>query len=162
MPTCIRLSRRVVTVLLLVALPFLSLAQKSISGKVISSRDQSPVPGVTILIKGTKTGTSTNMEGLFSIAANKGDILVLSGIDIKEKEVEVENTSSIFITAELNPKAMNEVVVTALGIKKETKRIGYSVQDVKGADLIKAREPNAINGLVGKVAGLSIGASAEI
>ena len=162
MLTCIRLSRRVVTVMLLIALPFLSKAQKPISGKVVSSRDQSPVPGVSILVKGTKTGTTTNTEGLFSLIASKGDIIIISGIDIKATEVEITETSTYTITADLDPKAMNEVVVTALGIRKETKRLGYSVQDVKGADLVKAREPNAINGLVGKVAGLSIGASSEI
>ncbi len=157
-----RLTRRVVTMLVFVALPFLSIAQKSVSGKVISSKDQVPIPGITVKVKGTNKGTATNTEGFFSIVAGKGDLLIFSGVDIKETELQITDAASYVIYVELNPTAMKEVVVTALGIKKEVKRLGYSVQDVKGADLVKAREPNAINGLVGKVAGLSIGASAEI
>ena len=148
--------------LVFVALPFLSIAQKSVSGKVISSKDQVPIPGIAVKVKGTNKGTATNTEGFFSIVAGKGDLLIFSGVDIKETELQITDAASYVIYVELNPTAMKEVVVTALGIKKEVKRLGYSVQDVKGADLVKAREPNAINGLVGKVAGLSIGASAEI
>lgn len=162
MRNCIRRCGRVTALWLLLIVPLFSLAQKTVSGKVVSSRDQSPVPGVTVMVKGTRTGTSTNAEGLFSIAAGKGNILVISGVDVEQQEVEVTDQVNYTIVAKMNPKAMNEVVVTALGIKKEIKKLGYSVQEVKGADLVKAREPNAINGLVGKVAGLSVGASAEI
>lgn len=148
--------------LLLAFGPLQSFSQKLISGKVISAKDQTPIPGVSIVVKGTQAGTSSNTEGSFAINAKKGDVLLFSGVDIKATEMEVGEASSYTVSLELNPRAMNEVVVTALGIKKETKKIGYSVQDVKGADLVKAREPNAINGLAGKVAGLSIGASSEI
>lgn len=146
----------------LLSLPFSSIAQKLLSGKILSAADRSGIAGVSVIVKGTKTGTSTNAEGSFVINAKPGDVLVLSGVGVKETEVAIDDRSSITITVEQDAKSMVEVVVTALGIKKETKRLGYSLQDVKGADLIKAREPNAINGLVGKVAGLSIGASAEI
>ena len=146
----------------LLSLPFSSFAQKLISGKVLSAADRSGIAGVSVIVKGTKAGTSTNAEGSFVINAKSGDLLVLSGVGVKETEVAVDDRSSITITVEQDAKSMSEVVVTALGIKKETKRLGYSLQDVKGADLVKAREPNAINGLAGKVAGLSVGASAEI
>lgn len=153
---------RMAMLMCLLSVPLFLMAQKTISGKVISSRDQSPVPGVSVLVKGSKAGTSTNAEGVFIIAASKGNILVISGVDVAQKEIEITDQTNYTIVADVNPRAMNEVVVTALGIKKETKRLGYSVQEVKGADLVKAREPNAINGLVGKVAGLSVGVSAEI
>lgn len=156
------LMRRSIFLSMLFVLPVALFAQKLISGKVLSSRDQSPVPGVSVLIKGADRGTSSNADGLFIITAKKGDVLQLSGVDIKPLEVVVNDQTSLVITVELNAKAMNEVVVTALGIKKEVKRIGYSVQEVKGSDLVKARETNPINGLAGKVAGLSVGASAEI
>ena len=140
-----------------------SLGQTTISGKVLSSKDQLPIPGVTVLIKGTNSGTATNAEGSFSVKAKAGDVLTFSGIGTESKELMIEaDKMNYTVTLQQDSRAMNEVVVTALGIKKETKRLGYSVQEVKGADLVKAREPNAINGLVGKVAGLSIGASAEI
>ncbi len=144
------------------AFPLHSFSQKNISGKVVGSIDQTPIPGISVIIKGGRSGTATNPDGAFVISAKKGDVLTFSGVGIKATELEITDAVSYTVTVELTAKAMNEVVVTALGIKKETKRIGYSVQDVKGADLVKAREPNAINGLVGKVAGLSIGASAEI
>jgi TonB-linked SusC/RagA family outer membrane protein len=142
--------------------PLQSFSQKLISGKVISAKDQTPIPGVSIVVKGTPVGTSSNAEGVFAINAKKGDLLLFSGVDIKMTEMEVGEASTYTVSLELNPRAMNEVVVTALGIKKETKKIGYSVQEVKGADLIKAREPNALNGLAGKIAGLTVGGSSEI
>jgi TonB-linked SusC/RagA family outer membrane protein len=149
-------------ILLALLLPVFVAAQSVISGKVINKADQSPVPSVTVLVKGTKTGTSSSIDGTFSINAKNGDVLVFSGVGIKAEEVTVTDKSVLIVSLDLDAKAMNEVVVTALGIKKETKRLGYSVQDVKGADLVKAREPNAINSLVGKVAGLTVGASSEI
>lgn len=157
------LRNKVACLLIFIAIPFISLAQSNISGKVLSLRDQSPIPGISIVVKGTKNGTATGADGSFLIKAKTGDILVFTGIGAQSKELVIEASKVNYtVTLEQGSRAMNEVVVTALGIKKETKRLGYSVQEVKGADLVKAREPNAINGLVGKVAGLSIGASAEI
>ncbi len=146
----------------LIALPVILFAQNIISGKVISKTDQSPASSVSVLVKGTNTGTSTNAEGIFTIKAKTGDVLVFSGVGIKPEEVTVENGNSLIVTLDVDPKALNEVVVTALGIKKEKKRLGYSVQEVKGEDLIRAREPNPVNNLVGKVAGLTVGTSAEM
>ena len=142
--------------------PFLLLAQELISGKVISSSDQSPISSVSVLIKGGSKGTMTNVDGLFSIRAAKGTVLVFSGIGIKSKEVIVNDNASLIVSVEQNQNMLNEVTVTALGIKKETKRLGYSVQEIKGSDLVKAREPNPINSLVGKVAGLDVNISKEL
>jgi len=152
---------RVVTACLLLALPFISFAQQPVSGKVISAKDQSPIAGVSVVVKGTSTGTSTGGDGGFSLVAKQGDVLVFSGVGLLSKEAAV-NGSVLAITLEADSRALNEVVVTALGIKKEKKKLGYAVQEVKGEDLVKAREPNPINSLVGKVAGLTVGASAEM
>jgi TonB-dependent SusC/RagA subfamily outer membrane receptor len=89
-------------------------------------------------------------------------VLVFSGIGIKSKEVIVNDNASLIVSVEQNQNMLNEVTVTALGIKKETKRLGYSVQEIKGSDLVKAREPNPINSLVGKVAGLDVNISREL
>jgi len=142
--------------------PFLLLAQEMISGKVISQLDQSPISSVSVVIKGSSKGTMTNVDGLFSIRAAKGAVLVFSGVGIKSKEVIVNDNASLIVSVEQNQNVLNEVTVTALGIKKETKRLGYAVQEIKGSDLVKAREPNPINSLVGKVAGLDVNISKEL
>jgi TonB-linked SusC/RagA family outer membrane protein len=140
----------------------MAMAQRSIFGKVVATENGQNVSGASIVIKGTKVGTMTSPDGLFSINAKEGDVLVISGVGIKTLEFKVNQTDRLVISVETEVSQLNEVVVTALGIKKESKRIGYSVQEVKGQELVKAREPNAINSLVGKVAGLNVGASAEI
>lgn len=153
---------RVVTACLLLALPLLSLAQKPVSGKVVSVKDQSPVQGVSVFVKGSTTGTSTTADGSFLINAKTGDVLIFSAVGLLPKEVAVGEGSNMQVSLEQDARALNEVVVTALGIKKDKKKLGYAVQEVKGDDLVKAREPNPINSLVGKVAGLTVGASAEM
>ena len=144
------------------SMPYMAMAQRSIFGKVVATENGQNVSGASIVIKGTKVGTMTSPDGLFSINAKEGDVLVISGVGIKTLEFKVNQTDRLVISVETEVSQLNEVVVTALGIKKESKRIGYSVQEVKGQELVKAREPNAINSLVGKVAGLNVGASAEI
>ncbi|NII23901.1 SusC/RagA family TonB-linked outer membrane protein [Pseudoflavitalea sp. X16] len=153
---------RVVTACLLLALPLLSLAQKPVSGKVISVKDQTPVQGVSVFVKGSTTGTSTTADGSFLINAKTGDVLVFSGVGLLPKEVAVSEGNNMQVALDQDARALNEVVVTALGIKKDKKKLGYAVQEVKGDDLVKAREPNPLNSLVGKVAGLTVGASAEM
>ncbi len=149
---------------LLIFVVFLSgimYAQRSVSGRIISSDNQQPVAGATVKVKGTQRQTATDVQGRFTIVAEANDLLIVSSIGYGARELKAsDDVSTISLT--IDSKDLNEVVVTALGIKKEAKRLGYSTQEVKGADLVKAREPNALNALVGKVAGLSVGASAEI
>ncbi|WP_160714399.1 SusC/RagA family TonB-linked outer membrane protein [Chitinophaga solisilvae] len=137
-------------------------AQQTVSGKIISGDDQQPVIGATVKVKGANRGTATSSTGTFTINAAGNDILEITSIGFLPTTHAVNNASNIIITLHPDKKALDEVVVTALGIRKEVKRVGYAVQEVKGADLIKAREPNPVNGLVGKVAGLTVGASAEL
>ncbi|MHA4810318.1 SusC/RagA family TonB-linked outer membrane protein [Flavitalea flava] len=144
-------------------LPLFTLAQGMVSGHVVSNADQSPVAGATVAIKGSKTGTSTGTDGSFTIRAKEGDILLITGVGVMRQELPVgSKNTGLVITVLTDSRNLNEVVVTALGIKKETKRLGYSVQEVKGDDLLKAREPNPMNGLVGKVAGLNVGVTQEL
>jgi len=141
--------------------PLVILAQKPVTGRVLSRADSAAIPGATISIKGSKTGTSTLVDGSFTIKASQGDVLVVSGVGIVRQEFAV-NAGDISVYVAADPKNLNEVVVTALGIKKEVKRVGYSVQEVKGSELLKAREANPVNGLAGKVAGLNVGISQEL
>ncbi len=131
-------------------------AQKLITGQVTSKSDQSPIAGATVVVKGAKNGTSTSVDGHFSIRAKEGDVLVVTGVGLTPQEVVVGSENNISITVVTNAKNLNEVVVTALGIKKEKRSIGFATQEIKGEALTKAREPNIVNGLNGKVAGLTI------
>ncbi len=154
---------RVKLILWVLLLPFLSMAQNVVTGRILAVSDQSPLPGATILVNGSKAGTSTGIDGRFSIRAKSGDVLRISGVGITTQEYTIgKEMQNIVISVVAQARDLNEVIVTALGIRKEAKRIGYSVQEVKGSELLKAREPNPINGLVGKVAGLNIGINQEL
>lgn len=149
--------------ILLVSLPAIAFGQfTNYNGKVISVQDQLPVASVSVSVKGNNGGTSTGVDGLFTIRAKLGDVLQFSGVGVKPKELTLSELTNFTIELDVDSKMMSEVVVTALGIRKEAKRLGYSIQEVKGAELVTAREPNPVNGLVGKVAGLTVAPSAEL
>ena len=146
----------------IICLPFFSQAQSmQVKGKITDAATEKPIDGATIQVKNAKIGTSSNGAGEFSISANKGEKLTISIVGFESQTV---TASANFLTIQLQAdnRQLNEVVVTALGVKKEAKRLGYSIQEVKGADLLKARESNPVNGLVGKVAGLNVGINAEL
>ena len=149
------------TVFLLCITPVILQAQSKITGTVNDETNQ-PLPGVSVLLKGTSKGTTTNASGQFTLTASPGQILVFRSIGFDPKEVTLGSNSAFSIQLKGNSGNLNEVVVTALGIKKDSKRIGYATQTVTGADLTMARDANPITGLIGKVAGLSVGPSAEL
>ncbi len=140
-----------------------AMAQYTVSGKITSGEDQSPIPGANILVKGTTTGTISDANGDFTVNANSAnDILVFSFVGFATQEVAINNRTSFNVLLESDAKQLSEVVVTALGIEKEAAKLGYSQQKVLGSDLTKAREANPLNSLVGKVAGLTVGPSSEM
>jgi TonB-linked SusC/RagA family outer membrane protein len=136
-------------------------AAKTIRGQVKDQKDLT-LPGVSIFIKGTKTGTTTGQQGEFSIEAKAGDVLVVRSIGFLAREVPVGNADFYSIVLEEDAQGLSEVVVTALGVRKEKAKLGYAVQEVQGESLVKAREPNIINSLTGRVAGLNIQNSTDI
>jgi len=137
-------------------------AQKAnIEGTVKSNTGES-LPSATILVKGTTNGVVTDEKGHYVIQAEPKDILVVSYVGFETVEVAVGNQKVIQITLDDTKQEIREVIVTALGIEKEKSTIGFAVQDVKGSELVKAREPNAISALTGKVSGLTVGASSEL
>lgn len=148
-------------IMFLMLLPGFGLAQQ-VSGKIISSVDQLPIASASVELKSSSKGSSADEYGSFSINAKMGDVLIVSALGFKQLQYTVNKITDIVIVLEPDSKSLNEVVVTALGIKKETKRITYSIQDVKTADLVKAREPNPINSLKGKVAGLNVNINNEM
>ncbi|MBU6341950.1 MAG: SusC/RagA family TonB-linked outer membrane protein [Bacteroidetes bacterium] len=135
-------------------------AQK-ISGKLVAGETGETLPGASLTVKGTNRGTVSDAQGMFTIEARTGETLVVNYVGYETLEVPVTGASDITITLNESSK-IKEVVVTALGFKKEKARLGYAVQDVKGEDVTKAREPNVINSLTGKVAGLVVGGSSEL
>ncbi len=148
--------------LLLGLVPRPSLAQSPPLGGLVTDEAKQPLPGVTVLVKGTTRGTTTGSDGRFSIEAKPGDVLEFRMIGSATQDVPVGEQRELTVTLHTDLKSLDEVVVTALGVSKETRKIGYAVQQVNGEDVTRARDPNPISGLVGKVAGLSVGPSAEL
>lgn len=126
-----------------------------ITGKV-TGEDGRPLAGVSVTIKGSRKGTSTGSDGVFTIPAKKGDVLVFSSVGMATKEMTIGSETNIAIVLTEDKKALNEVVVTALGINKQAKSIGYATTTVDGSKFTEARETNIGNALTGQVAGVSV------
>src|SRR4051812_1751888 len=128
-----------------------------ITGVVHSLNDSSVLNSVSVMVKGTSRGTTTNTAGTYTIAAGSNDVLVFSLLGHVTQEVPVNGQASIDIYMKPGGDQLSEVVVTtALGIKKQQKSLGYAVQEVSGETMAKTKAPTAIGGLTGKVAGLNI------
>jgi TonB-linked SusC/RagA family outer membrane protein len=138
--------------------------ERTVQGRVTAAEDGSALPGVTVVLKGTALGTITDLNGVYrlNLAGQAEPVLVFSfvGYQVQERAVGDQTTLDVVLAAEI--KEIGEVVVTALGIKKETRTLGYTTQELKGRELTAAREPNPLNSLVGKIAGLNVGISAEM
>lgn len=152
----IKLIRLIILIACFNFYPDLSYSQPlTVSGKV--STNGNPLPGVTIILKGTAQGTTTDTDGQYSIAVNSPTaILVFSFIGYRSQELSLNNQTTLDVVMEEDVTNLTEVVVTALGVQKEVKSLGYAVQKVEGNTIQKAREPNIFNSLTGKVAGLEI------
>lgn len=129
---------------------------KSVTG-IVADSTGSPLPGVTIKVKGTKISALSNEQGNFTVPmATENATLVFSSIGYQNKEVAASSGGSVSVVLSSNVGQLNDVVVTALGIQKQKKSLGYAVQEVKGQTLVEAREVNLVNDLSGKVAGLQV------
>ena len=125
---------------------------QTITGNVQDS--DGPLIGATVKVVGTSQGTVTDIDGNFSIDCKPGDILEVSYVGYTSQQVKA--TNGMIVTLGEDKTMLSEVVVTALGIKRERKALGYGVSEVKGEELTKAKETNVINSLSGKVAGLIV------
>ncbi len=145
----------VILTLLLALVVQISFAQdRTISGAV--SDETGPLPGVTVLKKGTTTGTETNFDGNYTIKASTGDILVFRFIGMSTVEKTIGSSNSINVTMSEDANVLDEVVVTALGISRDKKSLGYSTQKVSGEELTTNKSGNFVNALSGKVSGIQI------
>ncbi|MCR9062958.1 MAG: SusC/RagA family TonB-linked outer membrane protein [Cytophagales bacterium] len=139
----------------LLLVSFGSFAQQ-ISGKVTSAQDDSPLPGVSVIVKGTTSGTTTDANGNYTLANASGSVLVFSFVGYNPQEVTVGNRSTINVQLSEDAQSLQEVVVTALGIKKDAKKLGYATSTVNSEALTENRQPNFMNALQGKVAGVNV------
>ena len=131
---------------------------RTVSGTVTDAETGQGLPGVNVLIKGTSTGVNTDIEGQYKITVPSNDaVLVFSYIGMEKKEAPVGSKSVIDVSLNADVEQLSEVVVTALGIEREQKSLGYSVQEVGGDEIVQAGETNVVNSLQGKVAGVQIG-----
>ena len=134
--------------------------KKSVTGKVID-KDGISLPGVSVVIKGTTVGTSTNIEGKYTLdVPEQGKVLIFSFVGMTTQEVAV-SSSVINVTMDSDSEQMEEVVVTALGIKRERKALGYAISSIKSEELVKGGTPvNALTSLYGKAAGVRVSSTA--
>lgn len=144
-----------ILVLLLVLMAQLTFAQERTVTGVVSDNAGMPLPGVSVLVKGTKTGTQTDFDGKYTIKATPTQVLIFSYIGMKSQEV-AASSSSINVKLKDASVELEGVVVTALGIKREKKSLGYATQEVKGSAVSDVKSSNFVNSLSGKVAGLEI------
>ena len=135
-------------------------AARLLKGRVVDTSND-PIIGASVMVKNAKGGTVTNMEGKFSLNVAPSATLVVSYIGFVTQEVKADTQKGeMTITLKEDTKRLGEVVVTALGIKRDRKALGYSLGEVSGKELQKAKEPNVINSLAGKVAGLTVSQTA--
>ncbi|KIQ21065.1 TonB-dependent receptor [Flavobacterium sp. MEB061] len=134
-----------------------SLAQvKSIKG-VITDSDGMPLPGASVAVQGGQKGASTDFDGLYSIEAQKGQTLVFSYVGLETQSIVVGDAATINVKmGQAASNALNEVVVTSLGIKKTRKSLTYAAQELKGEELTRVKDANVINTIAGKIAGVAV------
>lgn len=130
--------------------------ERTITGKVTSSDDGTGLPGVNVLVKGTTNGTVTDAQGVYSISAQSNSVIIFSFIGYVSQEVNIADRTSLDIQLASDVTQLSEIVVTAQGIDKDKRSLGYAVQTVKGDFVAQRSETNLLNTLQGKLAGVNI------
>ncbi len=150
---------KLVGVLLFLLINQLTMAQsKTITGKLTDASGNA-LSGATVQEKKSRKATTTDREGNFTLSISNAGVLVVSAVGYQAQEVETAGKTSINIVLKQNNVGLKEVVVTALGVKREKRNLTYSTQEVKGDELVRSKESNIVNGLAGKVAGVQITSS---
>lgn len=148
--------RKVLVILTMcLALTVSAMAQLTVTGRV-TGEDGLGIPGASVLEKGTTNGTVTNLDGDYTLRVGNNATLVFSFMGYTSQEVALQGRSSVNVTLQISMLAVDEVVVTALGISRERKSLGFAMQELKGDILVEARESNIANALSGKVSGLQV------
>lgn len=150
---------KVSTLCMLFSVLSVAVAQRTISGTV--SSNDGPLPGATVIIDNTNHGTTTDFDGKFSIEASSGDVLVVSFVGYATQELTIGEMSQLSIVLQ-EDQLLDEVVVTALGLTREKKSLGYTVTEVSGDNVNTIKDHNVANSLTGKVPGLVISQSGTV
>lgn len=145
--------------LLLALVVQITFAQEQMVTGTVTDDGGMPLPGVNVLVKGTTRGVQTDFDGLYSIEASQGEVLVYSFLGMKTQEMTVGTATQYNVVLAPDAAQLEEVVVTALGIKREKKSLGYATQEVDGSEVSDVPTSNFVNSLSGKVAGLSVKSS---
>ena len=143
----------IITLLLAFVVQFTFAQEKTVSGTVTD--ESGPLPGVSVLIKGTTTGTETDFDGKYTISVNTGDVLRFSFIGMTSKEVVVGIPDTINIVLEAD-NVLEEVVVTSIGISRKQKELGYNVQSVSAESISTKPNADLVNSLAGATSGVEI------
>lgn len=130
--------------------------QKEIHGRVTDNNNGEALVGVSVMVKGTSSGTSTDAQGNFSLEIDKGKTLVFTYLGYESQEIVVGDQTSLSIKMTADQGELGEVVVTAMGISREKRSLGYASQEVNNESLTVNQQPNVVNALQGKVAGVTI------
>ena len=138
-------------------IPKVDISQQNAKVSGIVEDALGPVTGASVIVKGTTNGTMTDLDGHFTLDnVKKGDIIQISFIGYTSQDIPYTGQSEITVKLVEDTQKLDEVVVTALGMKRDKKALGYAMQELKGDDLLASREPNLANSLSGKVSGLQI------
>ncbi len=143
--------------LFVLANAFNAMSQRTVSGKITDS-DGETLPGVNVVVKGTTTGTTTDLDGNYRISVEENGILVISYVGFETQEISVGSRSVIDVTLG-GVTELQEVVVTAIGLETKKRDLGYSIQEVGGEEVDRANEVNLVAGLAGKAAGVQVTSS---
>ena len=141
---------------LFIGMGVLTAQEVRITGTVTSAEDGSPLPGVSVVRQGTTNGTITDVDGKYAIFAPKGSVIVFSFIGMQKQEIAVGNQTTYDVALVTETTGLNEVVVTALGMRREAKMIGYGMTEVAGEEIAAVNTINTVQALQGKAAGVSI------
>jgi len=139
----------------LLVFQFSALAQNSFKGKVLDAATGNAVVGANVTVVKSKATTVTDAMGSFTVNANIGDQIIVSSVGFSSKTITIGN-GALLIQLSAKADVLDEVVVTALGIKREKKKLGYASQELKGENLTVARETNVVSQLAGKIAGVTV------
>ncbi len=146
-------------VMLLLSVSIAFAQDVTISGTVKGAEDGMPIPGVSVVEKGTTNGTITDIDGNYSITAPKGAVVTFSFVGMKAQEIPVGSQTTVNVSLESAAVDVDEVVVTALGIKREEKSLGYGVSKVDSEEIQAAAGSDVLSSMQGKVAGLDLGSA---
>ncbi len=130
---------------------------RQLTGRVTSATDKQPIPGVAVIVKGTQNGTTTGTDGKYTLTVStQGGTLEFSSVGFVKMDVPITASNTYDVSMEADVMNIDEVVVTALGITRAKKTLGYAVQDVNSTELTEAKDNNIVNTLSGKIAGVQV------